>query len=128
MDAAGPLPIQIDYPFAFDARGRTATTGDAAHIRDMIEQLLFTNPGERVNRPDFGSGVLQLVFAPGSEELASGLQFTVQASLQRWLGDVILVERVAALAEGERLFIEVVYTLRRTGDERREVFVRSDLA
>jgi phage baseplate assembly protein W len=91
----------------------------------MIEQLLFTNPGERVNRPDFGSGVLQLVFAPGSEELASGLQFTVQASLQRWLGDVILVEQVAALAEGERLFIEIVYTLRRTGDERREVFAGS---
>ena len=61
--------MNIDFPFQFDRRGRTATTSDAGHVRDMIEQLLFTNPGERVNRPDFGSGLQQLVFAPNSTEL-----------------------------------------------------------
>ena len=81
--------MNIDFPFHFDGRGRTAATDDDDHIRDMIEQLLFTSPGERVNRPDFGSGLLQLVFAPNSPELAAALQFTMQAALQRWLGDLI---------------------------------------
>ena len=58
--------MNIDFPFHFDARGRTATPPTTDHIRDMIEQLLFTAPGERVNRPDFGSGLLQMVFAPNS--------------------------------------------------------------
>lgn len=84
--------MNIAYPFAFDRRGRTASVGDDAHIRQMIEQLLFTNPGERVNRPDFGSGLLQLVFAPNSQELAAALQFTMHAALQRWLGDLIQVQ------------------------------------
>ena len=81
--------MNIDFPLHFDGRGRTAATDDADHIRDMIEQLLFTNPGERVNRPDFGSGLMQLVFAPNSRELASALQFTIQAEVQRYLGDLI---------------------------------------
>jgi phage baseplate assembly protein W len=92
--------MNIDFPFHFDNLGRTAPTSDDDHIRDMIEQLLFTNPGERVNRPDFGSGLLQLVFAPNSPELAATLQFTVQAALQRWLGDLIEVQALEAFEQG----------------------------
>ena len=95
--------MNIDFPFHFDSRGRTATTGDDEHVRDMIEQLLFTNPGERVNRPDFGSGLLQMVFAPNSPELATALQFTVQAALQRWLGDVIDVQKLDVDSEDATL-------------------------
>jgi len=91
--------MNIDFPFHFDKRGRTAIAGDDNHIRDMIEQFLFTNPGERVNRPDFGSGLLQMVFAPNSPELASALQFTVQAGLQRWLGDLIEVQALEVTSE-----------------------------
>src|SRR5260370_25174494 len=87
--------MNIDFPFHFDARGRAATTSDDDHIRDMIEQLLFTNPGERVNRPDFGSGLLQMVFAPASPELAAALQFTMQAALQRYLGDLLYLQSLA---------------------------------
>lgn len=114
----------IDFPFAFDPRGRTATTGDAAHIRDMIEQLLFTDPGERVNRPDFGSGLRQLVFAPNSPELAAALQFTMQGALQRWLGDLIEVEALEVTSEDATLRITLVYTIRRTGEQRTDEFVR----
>lgn len=81
--------MNIDFPFRIDGRGRTAETADDDHIRDMIEQLLFTSPGERVNRPDFGSGLLQMVFQPNSTELAAALQFTLQGSLQQVLGDRI---------------------------------------
>ena len=82
--------MNIAYPFAINGRGRTATAGDADHIRDLIEQLLFTSPGERVNRPDLGSGLMQMVYTPNSPELAATLQFTLQAALQRWLrGDLI---------------------------------------
>jgi phage baseplate assembly protein W len=106
--------MYIDYPFAYDRRGRTAETGYEDHIRDMIEQILFTVPGERVNRPDFGSGVLQLVFAPNSPELAATTQHLLHAALQQWLGDHIVVEAVAVESEDATLHIRVDYIIRRT--------------
>lgn len=117
--------MNIDYPYHFDARGRTATTTDTDHIRDMIEQLLFTNPGERVNQPDFGSGLLQLVFAPNSPELATALQFTMQAALQRYLGDVIDVRSLQVTAQDSTLSITLIYQIRDTQEERTDTFVRS---
>jgi len=117
--------MNIDFPFHFDQRGRTATTSYDDHIRDMIEELLFTNPGERVNRPDFGSGLLQMVFAPNSPELAAALQFTAQAALQRYLGDVIDLRSLDVTAQDSSLTVTVKYVVRLTGDSRTENFVRS---
>jgi uncharacterized protein len=116
--------MNIDYPFHFDSRGRTAATGDDDHIRDMIEQLLLTSPGERVNRPDFGSGLLQLVFAPNSPELAAALKFTMQAALQRWLGDLIEVRALEVISQDSTLSIDVRYLVRRTNQERTAQFTR----
>lgn len=118
------MKLHIDYPFHFDHRGRTAATDLEDHIRDMIEQVLFTSPGERVNRPDFGSGLLQLVFAPNSAELAAALQFTVQAALQQHLSDWILVDEVAVGAEDSTLRVEVRYRMLSDGRSRHETFVR----
>ena len=114
--------MNVDFPFHFDSRGRTATTGDDDHIRDMIEQMIFTNPGERVNRPDFGSGILQLVYAPNSPELAATLQFGMQAALQQWLGDLIELQALEVTSEDASLRVLVQYVVRRTGR------VRSDYA
>lgn len=116
--------MNVDYPFHFDARGRTARTDAADHVRDMVEQLLFTNPGERVNRPEFGSGLQQLVFAPNSPELAAALQFTLQAALDQWLGDVIEVRALAVECDDSRLAIDLTYAIRRTGEVRQDTFVR----
>jgi phage baseplate assembly protein W len=117
--------MNIDFPYHFDGRGRTATTDDNDHIRDMIELLLFTSPGERVNRPDFGSGLLQLVFAPNSPELAATLQYTTQAALQRYLGDVIDLELLEVTAQDSTLSVTVKYVVKSSGDARTENFVRS---
>ena len=117
--------MNIDFPFHFDSRGRTATTDDNDHIRDMIEQFLFTNTGERVNRPEFGSGLLQLIFAANSPELASTLQFTVQAGLQQWLGDVIEVQALEVVSEDAKLSVDISYMVRRTQETRTTTFVRS---
>lgn len=116
--------MNIDFPFHFDRRGRTAATDDNDHIRDMIEQLLFTSPGERVNRPDFGSGLMQLVFAPNSPELAAALQFTMQAALQQWLGDVIEVRGLEVVSRDATLTVDLAYAVRKTGETRRETFTR----
>ncbi|SEO73612.1 GPW/gp25 family protein [Nitrosovibrio sp. Nv6] len=116
--------MNIDFPFHFDSRGRTAATSDADHIRDMIEQFLFTSPGERVNRPDFGSGLLGMVFEPNSPELAAALQFTIQAGLQRWLGDLIEVRKLEVTSEDAMLTVDLAYAIRRTGEVRREGFTR----
>jgi uncharacterized protein len=107
----------VAYPFGFDTHGRTAAaTTTAEHVRQLVEQLLWTAPGERVNRPDFGTGVLQLVFAPNSPELAATLQFTIQASLEQQLGDLLRVDALTVEAEGAALRIDVAYTLRATGE------------
>jgi hypothetical protein len=106
--------MQIAYPFRIDGRGRVADATDDAHISQLIEQLLFTMPGERVNRPDFGSGLMQLVFAPASDELATAVQFMVQGSLQQWLGDLIQVEAVEVQSEEATLRVTVQYLVRRT--------------
>jgi hypothetical protein len=110
--------MQVDYPYSVDPRGRTAATGEDEHVRNLVEQVLFTAPGERVNRPSFGSGLLQLVFAPLSDELASATQFLVQGALQQWLGDVIEVEAVEVEGEDSTLGVRVVYTVRHTGERR----------
>jgi uncharacterized protein len=117
--------MNIDFPFHLDSRGRTATVGDDDHIREMIEQLLFTNAGERVNRPDFGSGLLQLIFAPNSPELATALQFSIQAALQRWLGDLIEVRALNVASHDSTLSIEVRYVVRRTNELQTAQFTRA---
>jgi phage baseplate assembly protein W len=117
--------MNIEYPFQFDGRGRTASTTDDDHIRDMLEQLLFTSPGERVNRPDFGSGLLQMVFAPNSAELASALQYTTQAAIQRYLGDVIQLQQLQVTAQDATLTVVVSYIVRSTGQSQTQTLVRS---
>jgi phage baseplate assembly protein W len=117
--------MNLDYPFQFDGRGRTAATNDDEHIRDLIEQVLFTLPGERVNRPTFGSGLLQLVFAPNSDALAAATQLSVQASLQQWLGDLILVQTVKVENRDSRLEITVQYIIRRTQQSQVAQFTRA---
>ena len=87
-------------------------TDDADHIRDLIYQVLFTSPGERVMRPTFGSGLLQLVFAPNSDVLAATTQMLVQGALQQWLGDLIVVEAVSVEAEDATLRVTVQYVIR----------------
>ncbi|WP_144109690.1 GPW/gp25 family protein [Paraburkholderia sp. BCC1886] len=117
--------MNIAYPFRFDPRGRTAQASDAEHVRDMIEQLLFSNPGDRVNRPDLGSGLQQMVFAPNSPELSAALQFTVQASLQRWLGDVIDIKALTVVSDESALRVDVQYMIRGTTQQTTAQFVRT---
>jgi len=117
---------QVDYPFTFDNRGRTSDTTTDDHIRDLIEQVLFTSPGERVNRPTFGSGLLQLVFAPNSDALAAATQMNVQGALQQWLGDLIHVESVQVESRDAALLVTVQYLIRRT-EQRQSVQFSKDI-
>lgn len=117
--------MDIDFPLHFDARGRTAKADLDEHVRDMIEQLLFTNHGERVNRPDFGSGAMQLVFSPNSPELAATVRFTLQAALQMWLGDVIDVADLTVTADDARLVIDLAYVVKASGQAQTASFSRS---
>jgi uncharacterized protein len=113
----------VDFPFTIDDRGRTAVTAYAEHVRDMIEELVLTSPGDRVNRPDFGSGLMQMVFEPNSPEVAAALQLTIHAALQRWLGDVIEPAEVVVESIDGTLRVSVSYALLRTGEQRTDTFV-----
>jgi phage baseplate assembly protein W len=119
--------MNIDFAYSFGDRGRTSQTTDDDHMRDLIEQVLFTAPGERVNRPDFGCGLLRLVFAPNSEELAAATQFLVQASLQQWLGDLIEVNDVQVISSDASLLVTVQYTVRRTQQQQLAQFSRGGM-
>jgi uncharacterized protein len=102
--------MYLDFPYQFDGRGRTMETDLQTYIGQLVEQVLFTSPGERVNLPDFGSGLLQLPFAPNSVEMAAATQFTVQAALQKWLGGYVKVQSVLASAQDAVLTVSVTYT------------------
>lgn len=119
--------MQIDYPLHFDNHGRTAQATPEDHLRDLIEQVLFTSPGERVNRPDFGSRLMQLVFAPNSDELATATQLMVQGALQQWLGELIQVEAVEVESEEATLRVMVQYTVRRSQQRQVAKFERETL-
>ena len=116
--------MNLDFPFHFDRRGRTATTDDNDHIRDLLEQILLTGPGERVNRPDFGSGLLQMVFAPNSPEIAATIQFAAQAAIQRWMGDLVSVQNLEITSQDSALRVTVQYTVKATGQPQTQTFVQ----
>lgn len=115
---------QIGFPYKIGRTGATDRPDDARHLRGLIEQVLFTAPGERVNRPTFGSGLLNLVFSPGSNELAAATQFLVHGALQQNLGDRIMVQSVQAQFVEGTLTVEVKYALKSTGETRNETFER----
>ena len=115
----------VDFPYHVDGRGRTATTGADDHLRDLIEQVLFTAPGERVMRPDFGSGLLALVFEPGGPELVATTQHLVQGALQQELGHLIAVESVEVSQDDGALTVSVVYVALRTQQRASASFSRS---
>ena len=116
--------MHIDYPFHLGPGGRTAGTDDDDYIRDLVEQVLFTAPGERVNRPTFGSGVLRLVFEPASAEVAAATQFLVQSALQQWLADVVEVQAVQVDSRDSTLVVGVRYRPRTSSEARTAVFAR----
>ena len=107
-----------------DARGRTADTSDENYVQDLVEQVLFTAPGERVNRPTFGSGILRLVFEPGGNELATATEFLVQSALQQWLADVVEVQAVEVSSDDSTLRVAVQYRIRTATQATTAVFTR----
>jgi len=112
----------LDYPYHFDSRGRSATTDELDHIRDLIEQVLFTSPGERVMRPDFGAGLLGLVFEPNSTTIAATTQFLVQSGLQRHLAGLIAVDTVSVENLDAALQVTVRYVVLADGSVQQSVF------
>lgn len=116
------MSTNVNFPYQFDGRGRTKDPLQD-YVRQLVEQVLFTSPGERVNLPDFGSGLLQLPFTPNSVELAAATQMTVQAALQKWLSNYIKVQSVIATPDEARLTVTVTYSLLNTDVTQVETFV-----
>lgn len=114
--------MNVNFPYQFDGRGRTLDPL-ADYLRQLVEQVLFTSPGERVNLPDFGSGLLQLPFAPNSVEMAAATQFTVQGALQKWLSGYIKVLSVTASAQEATLTVTVTYAPLSTGVTQVQTFI-----
>ncbi|MFI8420400.1 GPW/gp25 family protein [Streptomyces sp. NPDC085479] len=102
-------PAHLGFPLRVDRRGRVTRADEETYLRGLVEAVLFTRPGERVNRPDFGSGVHALVFAPAGDELVGATQALVHGCLQQWLGDLVRVEDVRVRAEEATLHVDVVY-------------------
>src|SRR5207247_1075368 len=116
------MNTNVNFPFQFDGRGRTLNPQEN-YLRQLVEQVLFTSPGERVNLPDFGSGLLQLPFAPNSLEMAAATQFSVQAALQKWLSNYITVQSVTASAQDALLTVVVSYSMLNTDVTQVQTFV-----
>jgi uncharacterized protein len=107
--------IEVSFPYRLDDRGRTATATYNDHVEQMLELLLFTRPGERVNLPTFGCGLLDRVFAPNSPEIAAALNVTIAAAINLWLSDVILVTSLDVISQESQLIVNISYTVLATG-------------
>jgi phage baseplate assembly protein W len=108
----------LDFPFGIGEQGGIRTTGASDHIKDEIITLLLTAPGERVNQPEFGCGLKELVFAPNNGILLSTMvDFKIEQALDRWLGDRIVADEVNVQARDEELRIEIVYTIKETAEQ-----------
>jgi hypothetical protein len=110
--------LQFPYPFDVDPAGQVVSPGDDLHVRELIEQVLFTAPGERVNRPSFGCGLNRIVFEPGTSEMLAANQSLIRAQLQDGLGDVIAVSDLRVSQRRSVLEIDIAYVVlatRRTG-------------
>ena len=101
------------FPFAVNEAGRINATGGDEAIRGKIIQVLFTAPGERVNQPEFGCGLFNLVFEPNYAILASAMEFTIGQALVRWLKDDILVNGVSVDSSESTVTVEIAYTKRK---------------
>lgn len=112
--APPPLPPRIRFPYGTDLRGRTATCSEDAHVRQLIEQLMLTAPGERVMRPTYGGALMQRVFEPGGPELLAATQYVVQATLSQELGHRIVVESLQLESRDALLVVTVTWSLLRT--------------
>lgn len=112
--------MYLDYPYRIDGTGRTATTDDPnERLRNLIETVLFTSPGERVNRPNFGAGLRELVFDTNSEALATATEFMIQSTIQRFLADIVVIEALEVSRDEGRLLVTLTYA--RRGEEERVV-------
>jgi phage baseplate assembly protein W len=105
---------QIAFPYQIDGRGRTADTDLNTHIGDLIKQVLFVTPGERVNNPTFGSGLFGMTFEPAGDAVAAAAQLSIQAALQQWLGDLIHVQAVVVSGNDSTLQVTVRYVVVKT--------------
>ncbi len=105
--------LQLAFPFQLDPQGRVASTDYAQHVEQLILQLLFTSPGERVNRPSFGCGLLARVFQPDDSAVASAVQVQIVAALHTWLSDVLEPRAVEVTLDDARLTIDIVYVILR---------------
>jgi phage baseplate assembly protein W len=113
-------PIQaFQFPVAIDAaRGEVMKQTDyEAYVAQLIRQVLLTSPGERINRPDFGSGLRRLIFAPNDPATASLLKTTIFQALDRWLGTFISVDKIDAEAVESELRVTITYTLKARGTQ-----------
>jgi phage baseplate assembly protein W len=108
----------IRHPYGFDGHGRTASATVDERIRQLLEQVVFTSSGERVNRPSFGSGVSRLVFALNSDATSSATQLVIQAALTQWLGDLVQVQAVDVANDGSQLSVTIQYVVRRSQEQR----------
>ena len=106
--------MNLYFPYQFDGTGSTRQASNADYLNGLIQQVLFTSPGERVNQPEFGSGLLQSVFGPNSDQMAAATQFIVQSGLQKWLGSLIVVEAVQVTSQDSVLTVTVQYLIRQT--------------
>lgn len=116
--------MQIAFPYRFDADGLTGLTDERSHMRHMLELLLFTMPGERVNRPDFGCGIRHMVFAPQNSEVVSTLHALIESEIHRWLGDVLTLRKLEVTSEDATLLVLLEYQLPGDGELRTELFKR----
>ena len=100
-----------------DENGRLAFPTLAESVRQTIEVILRTRPGEQLMRPQFGGGLENLLTAPNTLETRKRVHDAVAEALARWEPRAVIdrVDVAGVAGEPTHLRVEIAYRLRRTG-------------
>lgn len=114
----------LAFPFRISSDGRPERVDRRTTLRHQLEQLLFTLPGTRVNRPEFGCGVQRLVFEGADIEAAATAEYLISTSIRRYLGELVSLDTVRVSVDDSTLYIDILYTRLETATEEAMSFQR----
>ncbi|THD35872.1 MAG: hypothetical protein E7773_07945 [Sphingomonas sp.] len=100
---------QIAFPYRLAPSGQTETSDLDDYIRDLLAQIVFTDPGERVNRPDFGCSLRRLVFTDGRSETTAAVEALIHSALRQWVGEVVQIQQVDVTTADSLVAVTIGY-------------------
>lgn len=108
------MPPYPAFPYRVEFSGATTTVDLSTYVSQLVRLVLQTDPGERVNRPTFGGGLKQLVFAGMTPQLLAAAETLIHGTLMQWLSDVIAIQGLTVTGQDSEVLVTLTYVVTHT--------------